>query len=190
MEEGHLVSCYLPLERHAEYGIRKTQAREFQMVRPELYRLAASVSFIAALAGCGGADGPVELAFARVAGLASGLLATWPAGSYQARSAGAWQAIWVLQQTFGTPPSPVPLVDFGHDMVVGVSEGLGSSGCDSLSITHVTESDTEVEVDYVRTGLHFDPAHPVACAAVVVPLVDFVTIKQSDKPVRFVRFES
>jgi hypothetical protein len=159
------------------------------MVRPKLYRLAASITIMAALAACGGSDGPIELAFARVAGLASGLnLAVWPAGSYQARSAGAWQAIWALQQTFGTPPSPVPLVDFGHDMVVGVSEGLGSSGCDSLSITHVTESDTEVEVDYVRSGLHIDPTH--ACAGVVVPLVDFVIIEQSDKPVRFVRFES
>jgi hypothetical protein len=161
------------------------------MVRPKLYRLAASISFMAALGACGGSDGPVELAFARVAGLASGLnLAIWPAGSYQARSAGAWQAIWALQQTVGTLPSPVPFVDFGRDMVIGVSEGLGPSGCDSLSITHVTESDTEVEVDYVRTGLHFDPAHPVGCAAVVVPLVDFVIIKQSDKPVRFVRSES
>jgi hypothetical protein len=161
------------------------------MIRPKLYRLAASITFVAALAACGGSDGPIELAFARVAGLTSGLnLATWPAGSYQARSAGAGQGLWALPQTVGTPSSPVPIVDFGLVMVVGVSEGLGSSGCDSLSITHVTESDTEVEVDYVRTALHFDPAHPVGCAAVVVPLVDFVTIRQSDKPVRFVRSQS
>lgn len=157
------------------------------MAQMRLYLAAISMSLLAALAACGGSDPPVELAFSRVTGLN---FATWPPGFYQARTAPAWDAIWAQRQTFEFPVSPIPVVDFGRDMVIGVSEGTGPSGCHSLQITRVTESDAELVVDYLRSVPHFDPAQPIACTLSVVPLVDFVATKQSDKPVRFARTQS
>jgi hypothetical protein len=142
---------------------------------------------MAVLAACGGSDPPVEVAFARVGGLNS---AGWPPGFYQARTAQDWETIWAQRQTSEFPVSPIPAVDFRREMVVGVSEGMGSNGCHNLSITRVIESDSELVVEYLRSVPHFDPAHPIACTLALVPLVDFITTKQSDKPVRFVRTET
>jgi hypothetical protein len=156
------------------------------MTRTRPYLAAIFLNLAALLTACGGSDSPAEVAFARV----RVNFASWPSGFYQARNAQAWQAIWAQRQDPRIPPSAVPVIDFGRDMVVGVSEGLGSSGCEGLQITHVTESDSEVLVDYVRSAPRFDPANPIGCTGAIVPLVDFVTVKQSDKPVRFARFLS
>ena len=157
------------------------------MPRPKRYLLAICMGFLAAVSACGGSDSPVEVAFARVAGLNA---ASWPPGFYQARTEPAWQTVWAQRQTSEFPVSPIPAVDFGREMVVGVSEGMGSNGCHNLSITRVIEGDSELVVEYLRTIPGFDPAHPIACTLALVPLVDFIITRQSDKPVRFVRTET
>jgi hypothetical protein len=148
---------------------------------------AISLSLMTALNACGGSDSAVEVAFARVGGLN---FASWPPGFYQARTEQEWETVWAQRETAAFPVSPIPAVDFAREMVVGVSEGMGPNGCHDLSITRVIEGDSELVVEYLRSVPHFDPAHPIACTLGLVPLVDFITTRQSDKPVRFVRTET
>ena len=104
--------------------------------------------------------------------------------TYVIRTAPEWRAAWETHEPATIPRTAQPLVDFGNNMVVGLTLGAGPNGCHSVRISRVVEEADSIRVEYQRfpgpTSL------PVACTLAIVPLTDFVAIKRSDKPVAFV----
>jgi hypothetical protein len=133
----------------------------------------------AALIACGGGstDEPREIPFARVQGDFSG---EWAVKTYVARSDSEWIQIW-NQFVPNFDPAPRPVVDFSNNTVVGISLGSGSNGCEAVAISRVTETSSEIDVEYHRSS-----ALPgQLCGATLVPLVDFVEISATTKPIVF-----
>lgn len=160
---------------------------------PTLASRRAVVSLLAvaplawALSACGGSGTAdvttaVDVPFVR-------LQALWPAQSveqtYVIRTEAEWAAAWSVHEPLIVPPIPRPSVDFGRDMVLGLSRGSGPNGCHGLTIVRVVEEASQRVV-------HFRLSEPTAqqmCTQVIVALTDFVTVPRSDKPVVFRRAE-
>jgi hypothetical protein len=134
----------------------------------------------AVLIACGGGSGDdsTDISFARVQGDFPG---GWPVQTYVARMDEEWSQIWSLHVP-NFSPAPKPLIDFTAYTLVGVSLGLGSNGCESLQITRVTERPEGIEVDYRRLAVSTGQG----CTANLVPLVDFVEIGATTKPITFI----
>jgi hypothetical protein len=134
----------------------------------------------AVLIACGGGSGDdsTDIPYARVQGDFSN---SWPVQNYVARSDAEWSQIW-SQQAPNFSPILKPVIDFTAYTVVGVSLGLGSNGCEGVQITRVTERPDEIEVDYRRLAVSTGQA----CTANLVPLVDFIEIGATTKPITFI----
>lgn len=142
--------------------------------------LALGMALAGVLAACGGSDEePKDLPMQRISALWAN---TDVQQNYVLRTEADWQAAWARHLPILVPPPSAPRVDFSRDMVLGVSRGTGSSGCDGLSITKVVEEAAELRVDFARAA---PPPSGIACATVMVSLTDFVVVRASAKPVRF-----
>jgi hypothetical protein len=145
-----------------------------------LLRASCACLMSASLIACGGGtnDDPRDIPFARVQG---DFFGNWPVQTYVARSDAEWSQVWNLFVPNFEPPSPKPVVDFSAHTVVGISLGWGSNGCEAVAISRVTETSTEIDVEYHRSS-----ALPgQLCGASLVPLEDFVEISATTKPVVF-----
>jgi len=144
------------------------------------WRASCACLLSAALVACGGGsnDDPKDIPFARVQG---DFFGTWPVQTYVARSDSEWSQVWNQFVPNFEPPVPRPVVDFSAYTVVGISLGWGSNGCDGVAISRVTETSSEIDVEYRR--LSALPGQ--GCGASLVPLIDFVEIAATTKPVVF-----
>lgn len=117
----------------------------------------------------------------------------WPSGEFVARTAESWKDAWGradyqygAERRYSKPAAPA--VDFGANMVVGVSRGIGPNGCHGLSIRGVVEYPDAIEVRYghfAGNGGNVKGGGFGVCTSSLVPLQDIVEIPQSSKPVRF-----
>ena len=114
----------------------------------------------------------------------------WSDGTYVVRTLVEWEAAWNAAEPRafdlnGIPFRPaLPPVDFSRNMVLGVVAGLGLSGCSGIAIETPTEEPGRLTVQYtVVAGI---PAGAI-CTAITQPLVAFVIVAQSTKPIVFVR---
>jgi hypothetical protein len=144
-----------------------------------LVRASCACLMSAALISCGGGsnDEPKDIPFARVQG---DFFGDWPVQTYMARTDSEWTRVWNLFVP-NFPPAPKPVVDFSANTVVGISLGWGSSGCEGLAISRVTEKSAEIDVEYHRSSAPTGQG----CTTGVVPLVDFVEISTTTKPIVF-----
>jgi hypothetical protein len=124
------------------------------------------------------ADGFNDIAFSRVEGNFYG---DWPAQNYVARTEAQWTQIWDQHDPLQWPAPTTPAVDFSAFTVVGLSLGWGPSGCHGLAITRITEEPAQLRVEYRRWA----PQPTDICTASLVPLVAFVKIPATAKPVVF-----
>lgn len=146
--------------------------------------LAAGSALAITACGGGGDDGAPELGFSR---LTAANYSVWPQQSYVVRSAAQWQAAWDAYEPGANPKPARPEVDFGTQMVVGLSLGWGPDGCHRVQMRRIVNALAEVRVEYVHTRGISPPA--IACTLAIVPLTDFVSVTRSDKPVRFVEVD-
>ena len=82
---------------------------------------------------------------------------------------------------FRVDPPPTLTVDFGRNMIVGISLGLGRI-CDAVEIKSVTRADTNYTVVYKQT----QGSGTIACG-LIVPLEAFALVPQTSGTVNFVR---
>ena len=145
-----------------------------------LLRATCACLLSASLIACGGGtnDEPKDIPFARVQG---DFFGEWPVQTYVARSDSEWSQVWNQFVSYFEPPAPKPVVDFSAYTVVGISLGWGFNGCEGVAISRVMETSTEIDVEYRR--LSALPGQ--GCTASVVPLIDFVEISATTKPVVF-----
>jgi hypothetical protein len=92
------------------------------------------------------------------------------------RDAAAWERLWA----YHAPNEPVPAIDFGTTMVVGVFMGY-TNPCYSTSITGVRREADRITVQKVDRH----PPTGVMCAMLVTSPAHLVAIERSDLPVEF-----
>ena len=133
-------------------------------------------------AACGGGGDspvpPIEIAVLRLEGNFYG---NWPVQSYVARTDSEWSRIWDLHDPMQSPVPARPVVDFAAYTIAGISQGWGPTGCDGLVILRITDEPEQVRVAYRRLVV---PAFAV-CTASLVPLLIFVKIPATAKPIVF-----
>ena len=103
-----------------------------------------------------------------------------------ARNQGEWVAAWSLPYTDqhgvrNGVPAQSPVVDFGHDMVVGVVGPAAPNSCTSVEITSVVHRENQLEVGY---RLH-KPSAGEACLDAFFSPYDFVAVPLSTSTVSF-----
>lgn len=144
----------------------------------------------ATLVACGGGGSEVEPIAApltspsseiAVLRLAGNFYGDWPVQSYVARTESEWSRIWDLHDPMQSPAPERPVVDFSAYTVAGVSLGWAPFGCDWLEIFRITDEPEQVRVEYRRV----DASPLTACTANLVPLVAFVKIPATIKPIVF-----
>lgn len=130
----------------------------------------------------GGVTTPQPVAFTT-------LDSSWNSGISTAQNAvirdqAAWSNLWAKHTSHFVSPGPVlPSVDFNTNMVLGVFAGSYSNGCYSMSITRVTQYNSNLTVEYQIPPI---PAG-VGCAAVVVSLAQLILVPKSSGSVIFVQ---
>lgn len=143
-------------------------------------RLACTLIAVASVAGCGGgSDSEIrDLSFSP---LEANLYGEWPVQTYVVRTRAELVATWAQHDSLQSPPAEMPEVDFSAYTVVGVSLGWGPSGCHGLRIARAFETRSDVRVLYQRLV----PTGAGLCTGSLVPLVAFVKIPATLKPVAF-----
>ena len=96
------------------------------------------------------------------------------------RTAAEWQAAWAGNQAGGGAAAPLPEVDFGKFMVVGIDRVLGT-GCEAAGIAKVEQSAAVLTVHTWFAG----PPRGAACIPIVAHTNHFVLLPQSTLPVQF-----
>lgn len=107
----------------------------------------------------------------------------WPAGTYVARNQAEWEQVWTALKpaSWNALASPTPpTFNFSRFMVLGVSLGEGTD-CGAFNILRVIEEDQALRVEH---GFWYQPDR--SCAAIISPILRFVAVPRSDKPVYFV----
>ena len=142
----------------ARFGARRGQshranssaARTSQTFR----RTTAALAFAALGAGCDDDDGPGDPwavpSGARLVSTSAVLEGTGSPPAYYSgietaeqgivRDSAAWVALWGRIVTPGSPPQPLPAVNFSHDMVVYAALGRQSTGGHSVAVAPVYEA--------------------------------------------------
>lgn len=143
-------------------------------------RLMGALVVAAFVSSCGGGSDfqPRDLAYSYVEGDFYG---DWPVQVYAARTRPEWIAIWDHHDPLQYPPPDMPEVDFSAYTVAGISLGWGASGCHGMAIDQVREEESQVRVTYRRVL----PGPLMICTASLVPLVAFLKIPATTKPVLF-----
>lgn len=143
----------------------------------------AGAALLAALvlSGCGGSDASdgINLPFTTVeSSTFSGVAA---AETVVARSAQEFAQLWSRHSGYRIPAPAAPTVDFATMQVAGVFLGSRSSGCYSVAITRVTQTEARIEVAYREQT----PAPGAACTAVITAPAHLVAFPRSPLPVVF-----
>ncbi len=153
--------------------------------------IAASTAALLTACGGGGSDAPsTEIAFVPMTSHGDWVVedyvirsGNWPVQDYVIRTESQWSELW--SQSYFSMPAPVaqlvnyrPPVEFAVHTVAGVSLGVAPNGCTSLEISRVTEEPGQVQVEYRRRVQDY-----VGCVAAPAPLLAFVKIPATAKPV-------
>ena len=151
----------------------------------KLYRPLLTFMSALMLASCGGADRyqPQELPLNHIQALWQN---TRLNERYVIRSESEWQSVWALHEPRTIPATQRPSLDFQASMILGLTLGSGSNGCEGVSIRRAVEEEREIRVEYRQNKV--DPS--MACTASIVSLTDFVSVPQSDKHVVFVSVDN
>lgn len=141
---------------------------------------AAALAIAASLVvGCGGSDSdPVPFV-----DVTSEVFGTYPFGNYTFRSQAELAAAWGPFTQSGASATELPSFDFGSQMIVGVSLGVGVR-CYIPTITSVVQSGSTLTVSWKSTWP--DGFTTLACLH-QWPLTDFVAVPQHQGRVVFVR---
>lgn len=133
-----------------------------------------------ALVACGGSGepSPTELGVTR---LNQHWSLTDRQQMYAIQTSAAWSDAWQVHAPQTIPATPRPDVDFSRQMVLGVTQGSGPNGCHSLRIVRVLQTDSQLQVQYVRGA----PTGTAVCTLAMVPLTDFVLVDRKNLPVVF-----
>ena len=97
--------------------------------------------------------------------------------------ASAWADLWAELQRARVSPAPLPGIDFGRKMILGVFLGARSSGCYSVHIERVTLTGEKMIVEY-RESI---PPPLVGCATVITFPSHLVAVDRSAFPVEFAK---
>lgn len=92
----------------------------------------------------------------------------------------AWADLWTRYTSNFGPQPPLPSVDFNINMVLGVTAG---GGCASMSITRVTQYNSNITVEYQIPPI---PAG-VTCTANVAVITQLILVPKSSGSVTFVQ---
>ena len=136
----------------------------------------------ALVAGCGGDDGPTELALTHVSSNELGVVAP---GTYVFRSRADWEAFWAAHPHGGYPSRQVPTVDFANAAVAGVFAGT-KGRCNRLDIVSGSRSNGNVSLRYRITT--FGAGTPSSCIGsdpFTFNLADFVLVPKESTSVTF-----
>jgi hypothetical protein len=90
----------------------------------------------------------------------------------------SWAALWAQHAGAG---APLPVVDFGKQMVIGVFLGTRENGCYSTSISKVVQFGNKISVLHVDTV----PGMGVLCTLQITAPAHLVVIDRSDNSVEF-----
>ncbi|HZV64303.1 MAG TPA: hypothetical protein VFG03_05250 [Telluria sp.] len=94
------------------------------------------------------------------------------------RDAAAWAALWKEHQG---DAAPLPAVDFGKSMLVGVFLGSQANGCYSSSFSRVYRNGKKIVAVHADTV----PGHGVLCTMNVTTPAELIRVERSDDPVEF-----
>ncbi|MCU0957934.1 MAG: hypothetical protein MUF55_11655 [Hydrogenophaga sp.] len=142
-------------------------------------RVAALAMAVSMAVACGGSDAdPVPFV-----DVTSEVFGSYPLGNYSFRSQEELTAVWGPFTQSGAGATELPIFDFGSNMVVGVSLGVGIR-CYIPTITGVTRSGSTLTVSWQSTWP--DGFTTQACRH-AWPLSHFVAVPQHQGRVVFVR---
>lgn len=82
------------------------------------------------------------------------------------RSASEWADLWRRHTAFAIPPPPVPEIDFGHEMVIGVLTGERRSGGYDVKILEILRQADRMSIRYRETA---PPAGALTTQALTYP---------------------
>lgn len=89
------------------------------------------------------------------------------------RDSASFQELWNAHYLGRSPVPPLPRVDFGRSMVVGVFAGALANGCRSVAVTGVTGEGDKVFVEYeIGTLMTVGPCTEVGTAPMALAVVD------------------
>ncbi|MFC0250805.1 protease complex subunit PrcB family protein [Massilia consociata] len=94
------------------------------------------------------------------------------------RDPAAWAALW---REHAGGDAPVPKIDFGRQMVIGVFLGAQPSGCYATGIESVRHADGKLKVRHVDT----QPGPGVFCTMAITYPAHLVVVDRSEVPVEF-----
>lgn len=160
---------------------------------PRLRGLLACVLSTLLVACGGGSDVPsgagplsAEASEIPVSQVEGNFYGNWPVQNYVARTDAQWRQIWDRHDPLQIPAPEMPVVDFSVNTVVGVSLGWGADGCHGLQIVRIMEDTEQIRIEYRHTFPDWGTAAPqFACTMSLVPLVAFVKIPATVKPIVF-----
>jgi hypothetical protein len=142
--------------------------------------LATAGALAISVAACGIRIGSFEMRFGTIdESLDSGISVAW---TVVVRSGSEWARLWQDHEARNVPSRPLPFVDFGRDIVVGVFLGQRPDRCNRVRIERVLLiDDSRLIVRYrelvSRSGTGCAPALSHPSAIVRIPFTDL--------PVRF-----
>ncbi len=145
-----------------------------------------SATTAALLTACGGgsdapsAETPFQAREIAVVPL-TGVDGSWPAQNYVARTPSEWNKVWNLRDATPSPAPEIPAVDFSANTIAGVSLGWGGTPCTPLEISRVTEEAEQIRIEYRQA---VQPPE-IGCIQMTVPLVAFVKLPATAKPIVF-----
>lgn len=97
------------------------------------------------------------------------------------RDQAAWADAWRQMHSIRRPMPPVPVIEFGRDMVVLVALGARASGGYSVEIQSAELREGEIVVSAVE----LEPGQSCVVSTGLTAPVDLVLIPQSDAAIRF-----
>jgi len=98
--------------------------------------------------------------------------------------AAKWSELWNAHQKSGAKPSAVPDIDFGNQIVIGVTAGQKPGPCNELLIDKIVHTGSMLVVNYTQRDVH-----EICLAVVSGPTYPqhFVVIERQEVPVQFVK---
>ena len=142
-------------------------------------------SSIALLAGCGGGS-EFQARDLPLAAVQGDFYGDWPVAQYVIHTQAEWAAAWARHDSWQSPVPDLPQVDFAVNTVVGVTLGWAPDSCYGLRVDGVREEETRITFTYHRTA----PGPAALCLGSISPLVAFVAIPATSKPVVFIETQS
>lgn len=95
------------------------------------------------------------------------------------RDVAAWAELWARHKSIFEPALPVPQVDFGRYMVIGVFIGSRPNGCYGTTVTNVQRSGRKIEL----TRIDREPTYGAVCTQALTAPSHLIMVERSDLPV-------